>query len=93
MESKAKKASVVVMARTGLLLTLVLMIAFGFFADITLADSGLSDLSTKRTELTTLQSKIEQIKQTLSQKSRQEKDALRAPSTDRRRTPCDRIQD
>ena len=78
MESKAKKASVVVMARTGLLLTLVLMIAFGFFADITLADSGLSDLSTKRTELTTLQSKIEQIKQTLSQKSRQEKDALRA---------------
>jgi len=41
MESKAKKASVVVMARTGLLLTLVLMIAFGFFADITLADSGL----------------------------------------------------
>lgn len=78
MKSKAKKASIVVMARTGLCLTMVLMIVCGFSADITLADSGPSDLSTKRTELTGLQSKIEQIKQTLSLKSKQEKDALRA---------------
>jgi murein DD-endopeptidase MepM/ murein hydrolase activator NlpD len=78
MKSKAKKASIVVMARTGLCLALILMAVFGCFSDITLAGSGMSDLSAKRTELTSLQSKIEQIKQTLSLKSKQEKDALRA---------------
>ncbi len=78
MTPEARKVGIIKAARAVLSLVLIMTLAFGFLTDVAVASSQQSDISSKRTELNSLQSKIEQIRQTLSRKQKEEKDALRA---------------